>query len=107
MIRHLIFAALAGCCVSFAGVEYTVTDIGTLGGTTSFGYGLSSNGYVTGTASNSSGATHMFLWENGSIIDITPSGSSFYFSPTGVNSSGVVAGIYENGSGNAQAFVDN
>jgi len=105
MLRNLILTALAGCCVSFAGVEYTVTDIGTFGGTTSFGYGLSSNGYVTGTASNSSGATQMFLWENGTLIDITPSGSSLYFSPTGVNSSGVVAGYYENG--NPQAFVDN
>jgi probable HAF family extracellular repeat protein len=55
-----------------------VRDLGTLGGTRSFGYGVSDNGMVTGDASPASGAGHAFIYANGAMRDLgtLPDGSS-------------------------------
>jgi probable HAF family extracellular repeat protein len=72
------------------------TVLPTLGGGTSGGTAISSNGQVVGTAKTSTGAFDGFLWSNGTLTDLGPN-----FSPAAVNASGVVVGgqfIYSNGT---------
>jgi probable HAF family extracellular repeat protein len=47
---------------ALAAPMYHVTDLGTLGGTTSYGRGINASGQVTGEATTTDGATHAFLW---------------------------------------------
>jgi probable HAF family extracellular repeat protein len=49
---------------------YSITDLGTLGGATSKGYGINSRGEVTGEAMNSDGTVHAFLYANHVMRDL-------------------------------------
>jgi probable HAF family extracellular repeat protein len=74
----------------------TPTVLPTLGGGSSSGTAISSNGQVAGTSQTSTGAEDGFVWSNGTITDL---GSSF--SPAAVNDSGVIVGgqfVYSNGT---------
>ena len=55
-----------------------VRDLGALGGTRSFGYGLSDNGMVTGDAAPANRPGYAFLYANGTMRDLgtLPGGSS-------------------------------
>src|SRR5215471_18150734 len=71
------------------------TVLPTLGGGSSSGTAISSNGDVVGTSQTSTGADDGFLLSNGTMTDL---GSNF--SPVAVNDSGVVVGgpfVYSNG----------
>src|SRR5262249_31231770 len=75
-----------------AAQRYSVTDLGTFGGTVSFGTGVNSRGQVSGEANLSGDAAgHPFLWENGTMTDLGtfggPSGEASY-----LNSRGDLAG---------------
>jgi probable HAF family extracellular repeat protein len=50
--------------------RYTVTDLGTLGGTFSLAGGINNNGLVEGYSTLSDGYTHPFLWHNGVMTDL-------------------------------------
>src|SRR5262245_674976 len=45
--------------------RFSVTDLGTLGGTYSQAYGINNSGVVVGASSVASGETHAFSWSNG------------------------------------------
>ncbi len=68
----LIGAALLAGPLTVAAQEYSVTDLGTLGGTNgSYGEGINASGQVTGysyTAGNT--AYHAFLYSNGAMQDL-------------------------------------
>jgi probable HAF family extracellular repeat protein len=54
-------------------MKYFITDIGTLGGTESFAYGISNSGKVVGSSRLvGDTATHSFLYSNGKITDLYP-----------------------------------
>jgi probable HAF family extracellular repeat protein len=68
----------------------------TLGGSSSSGTAISSNGNVVGTSQTSTGADDGFLLSNGTMTDL---GSNF--SPAAVNDSGVIVGgqfVYSGGA---------
>jgi probable HAF family extracellular repeat protein len=79
--------------------SYTVTDLGTLGGTESFGSGLNAGGQVTGASYTTGGAAfHTFLWTpttpngaSGTKTDLGTLGGTQSFG-NGLNASGQVAG---------------
>lgn len=48
-----------------AGQAYTITDLGTLGGTYSSARAINAGGHVVGTATTSYGTKHAFIWEDG------------------------------------------
>ncbi len=68
---------------------WTITDLGTLGGSYSVALGISESGVVTGQSSTAGDAAyHAFLYRNGSMIDL---GGGFS-SATGLNDIGQVIG---------------
>jgi probable HAF family extracellular repeat protein len=83
--------------------RYFLTDLGTLGGTESFAYGINDKGQVVGSSRLAGDtSTHAFLYGNGRMIDLYPlnSGEIQTVGPTGINNSGqiasglVVGGVY-------------
>jgi probable HAF family extracellular repeat protein len=73
IIALALFAALA-IPVRLAAqqhIRYTVTDLGTLGGTFSFGVGINNKGWVAGFSTLPGDLNqHAFVWRNGKITDL-------------------------------------
>ena len=65
----------------------TPTVLPTLGGGSTSGTAISSNGQVAGTSETSTGAFDGFLWSNGTMTDLGPG-----FLPVAVNDSGAMVG---------------
>lgn len=49
-----------------------MTDLGTLGGGTSWANAINDAGQVVGTAMTAEGVLHPFLWQNGTMTDLVP-----------------------------------
>ncbi len=70
---------------------YTVADLGTLGGTSSIGWGINASGQVTGQSYTTGDAqTHAFLYD-GTVHDLGTLGGTFS-SGAGINDRGQVTG---------------
>lgn len=83
---------------------YIVTDLGTLGGNSSYAYGINNNGQVVGSSATASGYSHAFLYSNGTMNDIgTLDGSSSW--AYGINDNGQIVG--SSGAGTQHAFLYN
>src|ERR1700722_13714272 len=85
--------------------RYSVTDLGTLGGGTSKGYGINASGRVTGEAVTAGGVFHAFLYTPGSgMTDLGTLGGG---SSTGyaINASGQVTGMAVTANGALHAFL--
>jgi probable HAF family extracellular repeat protein len=80
-------------------------DIGTLGGTNSYGYGINNSGQVTGYSLTPSGAFHAFVYSAATgMQDIgTLGGTNSY--GYGINDSGQVTGYSLTPSGPFHAFI--
>lgn len=71
--------------------EYVVIDLGTLGGDSSFAYGINDNGQVVGGAETSNGSEHAFLYSNGVMQDLGTVGGD-YSCARGINDNGKIVG---------------
>jgi probable HAF family extracellular repeat protein len=73
-----------------------MVDLGTLGGTSSWAYGVGPNGEVVGNAERGDGNVVGFLWKNGVMTDLNsylPANSGWYLdSAIGVTDSGLIVG---------------
>jgi probable HAF family extracellular repeat protein len=82
------------------GVQYAVTDLGTLGGTQSWAYGINNNGQIVGESTTSSGVFHAFRTAanqpiKASADDLGPTvGDLRRSSAKGINNSGQVVGYF-------------
>ncbi len=91
--------ALFGAATASAAVQFTVTDLGTLGGTFSIANGINAAGQVVGLTATAGDATQRaFLWQAGSLRDLgtlggTDSGAA------GINAAGQVVGGAEPAAG--------
>jgi probable HAF family extracellular repeat protein len=90
--------------VSQAEVRYAVTDLGTLGGSTSFAYEINNSGQVVGSADTASGYTHAFLYGNGQMTDLGTLGGHESL-PKGINDKGQVVGVSDTIDGQHHAFL--
>lgn len=87
--------------------QYTVEDLGTLGGYYSFAYGINFIGQVVGNSETGfpPSPTHAFLWDDAEgISDLgTLGGSNSY--AYGINALGQVVGCSNTGDGDTRAFL--
>jgi len=83
---------------------YTVTDLGTFGGTRSDATAINDSGQIVGGAMNASGHWRAFIWQAGNMEDLGTFGgwdSKAY----DINSSGWVVGYAELPSGESRPFL--
>jgi probable HAF family extracellular repeat protein len=76
---------------------WTLVDLGTLGGSSSYGAAVSDDGYVAGCSLTASGAVHAFLYRDGTMADLDPAGEAGDSCALAVNDRGMAAG--RSGSG--------
>ncbi len=74
-----------------AGVLYSVTNLGTLGGGQSYGYGINNAGQAVGVSDTGQGSEHAFLYTNGQMQDLGTLGGAIGVA-YGVNDAGQVTG---------------
>jgi probable HAF family extracellular repeat protein len=97
--RQSVFLLISGFCwlawlttAATAAPLYSVTDLGTLGGTSSAAYGINNNGQIVGyTYMSGDAAYHATLWNGGTMTDLGTLGginSAAY----GINDSGQIVG---------------
>jgi probable HAF family extracellular repeat protein len=90
----VLVAALVTCPIA-SGATYTVTDLGTLGGTRSYAAAINTRGDVVGWSTLAGDtAVHAFLYESrrGRMIDLDPRGAAASSRAWGINDRGRIAG---------------
>jgi probable HAF family extracellular repeat protein len=94
-IAGIVVAAVSSAAtLAHAAQEWTLVDIGTLGGPGSYGAAVSNSGVVVGCSDVTSGGAHAFAYRSGVIQDLgtasdSPAGSSCALA---VNNDGTIAG---------------
>lgn len=106
-MKHTLLASLAILTltgsVAHAAVTYSVTDLGTLGGSASEAYGVNNSGQVVGWARTASGEQHAFLYSAGTMTDLGSLGGGSSLAH-GINNSGQVVGESWTSSGAIHPF---
>jgi len=91
VIGILLFICL-GAVKKSHGLVYTITDLGTLGGSYSYGLGINSSGQVVGSSALiGDTAEHAFFYSGGVMTDLGTLGGSYSWA-WGINNSGQVMG---------------
>jgi probable HAF family extracellular repeat protein len=92
--RSVVWVLVVLLLVSFAGAQsYTVTDLGTLGGSAIWPAGINASGRVVGYSYLADNVTvHAFLWSKANgIQDLGTLGGAFSVA-TGINGKGQIVG---------------
>jgi probable HAF family extracellular repeat protein len=74
-----------------SGSPYSITDLGTLGGTDATPAGINDPGQVVGVSTTATGDTHAFLWQPGRMTDLGTLGGNFSEAYI-INAKGEIAG---------------
>jgi len=101
------WAKVEGSKRAFLYSNGTFADLGTLGGTFSFGTAINDVGQAVGYAETATHATHAFLYDNGGKVDLgalgNPNANPSW--ATAVNNSGQVVGYSDVSAGVPHAFL--
>lgn len=94
---YLVFAMWVAVALvagpAHAEVRYTLTDLGTMGGTHSMAYGINNAGQVVGHTYDANWAIrHGFLWRNGTMTDLGTLFGGKYSRANAINNAGQVVG---------------
>ena len=86
--------------------DWTITDLGTLGGTSSYASGINNRGQVVGASALAGDVSHhAFLYTNGGMYDLGTLGGASS-SASGINAQGQVAGTSRlNGTLESHGFI--
>lgn len=109
-VRTALFAALLAAAPLYVlgqnAPTYSLTDLGTLGGTYSEARGVNAAGQSTGDAYiTGNGAPHAFLYASGAMQDVGTLGGSASYG-TAINAGGAIAGYsFMPGGQTVQAFL--
>src|SRR5262249_9567228 len=100
-LRPLVLERLEDRCL----LSYTITDLGTLGGTASYTYGLNNAGDVVGYSylTGSTGPYHAFLYHSGTVTDLGTLGGATSRA-NGINDKGQIVGVSATAAGVTHAF---
>lgn len=83
-----------------------MTDLGTLGGATSYAHAVNDRGQVVGTSETADGVMHAFLWEDGHMTDLgaltNPADAS---AALDINNRGQIVGSVRSPDGPSQAVM--
>jgi probable HAF family extracellular repeat protein len=107
-MRVLGFSFTVGLVLIYSAhaLQYTITDLGTLGGTSSYALGMNSAGHIVGYSTTSSGDTRAFFWDGISMTNLGTLGGTFS-QAMDINDSGLIVGRSYDGSGVMHAFSYN
>ncbi len=95
-MKAIILLATFSSLVS-AGTIYSITGLGSLGGSSAVGYKINNSGTVAGWAQTASSDQHAFVATGAGVQDLSPLFGSDTFA-NGINASGVIVGTsYVNG----------
>jgi probable HAF family extracellular repeat protein len=95
----------ASTLASAATRHYTVRDLGTLGGSYSYGFGINAGGQVVGVSPTSTGQEHAFLYRNGTMTDLGTLEGGEASGARAINQSGDVAGNSGTADGTVHAVL--
>lgn len=106
MKRAVIGVSMAMASLAAHAAGWIITDLGTLGGSTSQATGINNRGQVVGTSSLAGDvSSHAFLYTNGGIYDLGTLGGA-YSSASGINAQGQVVGTSSlNGTIESRGFI--
>ena len=103
-MKALALVAGIGACNMALAASYTITDLGTLGGSSSAGSAINNAGEVTGWSYDASGSTRAFVYRNGIMTDLGTLGGESSWG-TAINDTGQVTGYATTASGAGRAFL--
>jgi probable HAF family extracellular repeat protein len=101
ILRKSMFAAITiavlllgegWCLAQGQTVNYSVTDLGTLGGAMSTSCGINDRGQITGRSALANGQVHAFLWQAGAMTDLGTLPGLLFSSGRTINNRGQVVG---------------
>ena len=92
-----ILLAMAHINAEAASPQYSITDLGTLGGAGSSAVGINKLGQVAGSATTTNGLMHAFLYSGGKMLDLGVLGGNSS-SAGGINNLGQVVGSFTSNS---------
>ncbi len=85
---------------------YTVTDMGTLGGSFAFAFAVNNHAQATGISTLAGDqVVHSFLWQNGTMTDLGTLGGSYVQANSINDSAQIVGGAYLSGDASYHAFL--
>ncbi len=85
---------------------YTVTDMGTLGGSFAFAFAVNNHAQATGISTLAGDqVVHSFLWQNGTMTDLGTLGGSYVQANSINDSTQIVGGAYLSGDASYHAFL--
>lgn len=97
-------AALALACLPAQSADWSITDLGTLGGIFSRAFDINDSGQVVGAAADSSGATRAFVYSSGGMSDLGTLGGGSA-TAYGINNRGQIVGGSATATASSHAFV--
>src|SRR5260221_12081847 len=97
-MRVLAWALAALLPHAAIAAEWTLIDLGTLGGSISYGAAVSNSGYVAGCAEGSAGVFHAFVYSNGSMRGLDPGGAAGSWANAGNDDGGAAGGAPSGGA---------